>query len=267
MNSLEDSIVHSLDGNDNKDIFPYLPYILQDLWEMGASVNNIHTLIERYQKYFTGKLKILDLGCGKGVVSIKSAKKFGANCTGVDGMNEFIIEAKEKAKEHKVSELCSFELGDIRNSIVNYKNFDFVILGAVGPIFGSYSSTLSAVSKSLQPNGLLILDDGYLNDESSIPNPNVLKRHMLMEQATSTGLVLLDEIISGTDEIKGIDEDMYKKIKDRCNELMTKYPEKEKLFKGYLMRQEEENHVLENEIIGSTMIFGNKDHWLNFKIS
>lgn len=267
MNSLEESIVHSLDGNDNKDIFPYLPYILQDLWEMGASVKSILLLIEKYKKHFTGQLKILDLGCGKGVVSIRAAEKFGALCSGIDGMNEFILVAKEKAKEHNVSELCNFEMGDIRESVVNYKNFDVAVLGAVGPVFGSYSSTFNAIRKCLQPNGLIVLDDGYLSEESGQTNPNALKRGSLMGQANAAGLVLLDEIISGTDEIKGIDEEMYKKIMKRCNELITIHPEKEKLFRGYLVRQEEENHILENQIIGSTMIFGNKDHWVSYGIS
>jgi ubiquinone/menaquinone biosynthesis C-methylase UbiE len=261
MNSLEDSIVHSLDGNDNKAIFPYLPYILQDLWEMGASVKSILSLIEKYLKHFPGQIKILDLGCGKGAVSIKAAERFGAHCIGIDGMNDFIIEAREKSKEHEVVELCNFELGDIRESVVNYSNFDVVILGAVGPVFGNYYSTFNAISKCCQPKGLIILDDGYLSDETKISNPNAVNRKILMEQADSAGLTLIDEIIVGSVEVRERDEEMYEKIAKRCGELIIKYPEQVRLIEGYLNRQEEENHVLENQIIGSTMIFGNKKYW------
>jgi ubiquinone/menaquinone biosynthesis C-methylase UbiE len=261
MNTLEESIIHSLDGNDNKEIYPYLSYILQDFWEMGASVKSILSLIEKHIKHFPGQIKILDLGCGKGVVSIKAAEKFGALCIGIDGMNDFIIEAKEKAKEHKVAELCNFELGDIRESVANYRNFDVVILGAVGPVFGNYYSTFNAISKCCQPKGLIILDDGYLSDETKISNPNAVSRKILMEQADSAGLTLIDEIIVDSVEVRKRDEEMYDKIAKRCGELIIKYPEKIKLFEGYLNRQEEENDLLENHIIGSTMIFGDKKYW------
>ena len=34
MRSLEESVVTAMDGT-NKKLFPFLPYIFQDIWEMG----------------------------------------------------------------------------------------------------------------------------------------------------------------------------------------------------------------------------------------
>lgn len=72
MQSLEESVVKAMDGSDN-ELFAYLPYILQDIWEFGADPDAIVQLIEKHCTDYH-KLKILDLGCGKGAVSVKTAK-------------------------------------------------------------------------------------------------------------------------------------------------------------------------------------------------
>ena len=94
MKSVEESVVAAMDGTD-KELFPYLPYILQDLWEIGADPEIITRLIERHS-INPGSLKILDLGCGKGVISIKAAKRFGCTCYGIDAIPEFIADAWKK---------------------------------------------------------------------------------------------------------------------------------------------------------------------------
>lgn len=35
MKTIEESVVTAMDGPD-KELFPFIPYILQDLWEIGA---------------------------------------------------------------------------------------------------------------------------------------------------------------------------------------------------------------------------------------
>jgi len=44
MRSLEESVVTAMDGT-NKKLFPFLPYIFQDIWEIGADSNVIISLI------------------------------------------------------------------------------------------------------------------------------------------------------------------------------------------------------------------------------
>jgi 2-polyprenyl-3-methyl-5-hydroxy-6-metoxy-1,4-benzoquinol methylase len=67
--NLEKSIVESLDGPIT-EIFPYLPYILQDIWEIGADPDTMLQIIDRNIE--KRPLKILDLGCGKGAISMSS---------------------------------------------------------------------------------------------------------------------------------------------------------------------------------------------------
>jgi 2-polyprenyl-3-methyl-5-hydroxy-6-metoxy-1,4-benzoquinol methylase len=157
-NSVETSVVLALDGTDS-GLFPYLPYILQDLWELGASPEVVLDLVRRHS-INQSNLKVLDLGCGKGAVLINLAKEINCQCHGIDAVKEFIDEAKNKAKEFNVEEYCSFERDDIRVRIRDLRGYDIVILGAIGPVLGDYYSTLTKVSKCIEEAGLIIIDDG-----------------------------------------------------------------------------------------------------------
>lgn len=102
----------AMDGSD-KELFPFLPYILQDLWEIGADPAAIIRLIGNHFEKCAG-LKVLDLGCGKGAVSIRVSQKLGCTCYGIDAIPEFVAFARQKAGEFNVDHLCTFETADIR---------------------------------------------------------------------------------------------------------------------------------------------------------
>lgn len=70
MKNLNESVVESLDGF-RTELLPYLPYLLQDLWEIEADPDTMLSLIKQYIRQ--DRLNILDLGCGKGAVTIKIA--------------------------------------------------------------------------------------------------------------------------------------------------------------------------------------------------
>ncbi|HEY7751782.1 MAG TPA: hypothetical protein VH917_05770, partial [Ignavibacteriaceae bacterium] len=72
--TVEESVVGAMDGTDSS-IFPHLPYIFQDVWELGASPETVIDLIKKYFNNYH-HLRLLDLGCGKGAVSVKTAKAF-----------------------------------------------------------------------------------------------------------------------------------------------------------------------------------------------
>jgi ubiquinone/menaquinone biosynthesis C-methylase UbiE len=252
MKSMEESVVTAMDGAD-KELFPYLPYILNDLWEIGADPEIIISLIDRnFINY--GRLKILDLGCGKGAVSIKAAKKFGCTCYGIDAIPEFISDAREKAIEYNVEHLCRFEVGDIRLKVKNLPSFDIIILGAIGPVFGNYYATLKTLSGCLNETGVFIIDDSYIGNNSNYKHPVIQKQETIIKQIHSAGMQLVEEEIINQDEIKDSDDYIFGCLKKRCFELIDKYPQKKNLFLSYIKKQEEENDVLENKVICSTMV-------------
>ena len=256
MKSIEESVVIAMDGSD-KELFPFLPYILQDIWEIGADPDAIIKLIKKYCNNIT-ELKVLDLGCGKGAVSVKVSQKLGCTCYGIDAIPEFVEFAQQKATEHKVNHLCNFELGDIREKVKELSGFDVVILGAIGPVFGNYFSTLSTLTKCINENGIFIIDDAYINDNSDFSHPLMFKKSDILQQIEKTGMELVENDIMDRDDIVDSDDFIFDNLKKRCQELIEKYPNKQKLFLDYIRKQEIENDVLENKVIGTTLVIKKK---------
>lgn len=249
MKSLEESVVTAMDGTST-EIFPFLPYILQDFWEIGASPLNIIALIKKHMSGFSN-LKVLDLGCGKGAVSVKIAEKFKCRCHGIDAIKEFIEEATQKAEEYNVASICKFEIADIRERIKELPGYDVIILGAIGPVFGNYYDTMITLLPHLNINGIVIIDDAYIDDSSTFDHPLILKRTVLINQLQEAGMTLVDE--TEVNEPEEYDKE-YDYVQQRCRELMQKYPEKIQLFEDYIKKQREEYDILENKVICPTMV-------------
>ncbi len=256
MKTIEECVVTAMDGSD-KELFPFFPFILQDPWEIGADPDAIIKLIRKHSSNHSN-LKILDLGCGKGAVSVKVSKEFGCTCYGIDAIPEFIDFARQKAKEYNVDHLCNFEVGDIREKINGLAGYDIIILGAIGPVFGDYYTTLTTLSKCLSKNGFFIIDDGYIDDNSCFNHPLIFKKNILLQQIDMSGMVLAENDIIKSEDIKKSDDYIFENLKKRCYELIERHPDKKNLFLDYIKKQEYENDVLENKIIGTTLIIKKK---------
>lgn len=256
MKTTEECVVMAMDGSD-KELFPFLSYILQDIWEIGADPDAMIRLIKKHRRD-TASLKILDLGCGKGAVSVRVSQAFGCRCHGIDAIPEFIAVARQKALEHKVDHLCAFETGDIREKVKDLPHHDVVILGAIGPVFGDYFSTLSTLAHCIHDHGLFIIDDGYIEDDSDFSHPLMHKRSELLRQIEKAGMRLLEDDIMDKEAIKDSDDQIFAHLKKRCHELIAQFPDKQALFLDYIKNQEIENDVLENKVITTTLVIGKK---------
>jgi len=252
MKTVEECVVMAMDGTE-AELFPYLPYILQDLWEIGADPETVIHLIEKHANRYT-ELKVLDLGCGKGAVSVKLAAALGCQCHGIDAIPEFIGHARQKALEYGVQHLCTFETGDIRAKIHEWSGYDIIILGAIGPVFGNYFTTLTKLSPCINERGFIIIDDGYVEDNSNFIHPLIMKQSVIFDQVKSAGMQLIDEIIISKNEIIESDDLIFNLLEKRCLELIRRHPQKSELFKRYIKNQEIENEVLANRVICSTMV-------------
>lgn len=51
MKTLEETIAQAMDCQD-KSILPFLPYILQDFWEIGSSANSILKIVKAHTNYY-----------------------------------------------------------------------------------------------------------------------------------------------------------------------------------------------------------------------
>jgi SAM-dependent methyltransferase len=256
MKSLDESIIESLDGSDI-GIKDFIPYILQDLWEFGSDPE---TMVELIRDHVDIPIpNIMDLGCGKGAVSIRIAQEINCAITGIDAVPEFIQEAKEYAMRYKVNHRCNFEVGDIRDKIKELTGFDIVILGAIGPILGDLKTTLRILKGSLIAQGFVLLDDGYIEDSSAVDYNKCLRKNEFYKQIKDAGFRIIHEEIFSKEMIEESDDKIFNSIKKRVNELSKKHPDKSEMFNKYLENQDYENKMLETSIITGTWLLKNYD--------
>jgi len=256
MKTIEESVVMAMDGTDPA-LYPFLPYILQDTWEIGASPDVVVHLLQGHCRN-KGAFRLLDLGCGKGIVSVRAAAELGCSCLGLDAVEAFIAEAKSKAAEYGVDALCRFEVGDVRNRIKELSGFDAIVLGAIGPVFGDYRETLAVLSPCLKPDGIFVIDEGYFEDDSPYTHPIIRKKSEIMREIEDAGMEVVDEVVINAEDIEDADSRVFERLKDRCLELAEAHPEKKDLFLNYIRRQVEENAVLETEAVCSTLVIRRK---------
>ena len=251
--SIEESIITALDGADTS-LLKYIPYILQDFWELGASAEEIIKIIKKYKRDYPD-LNVLDLGSGKGAVSVKIAAELKCKCLGIDAMEDFVQFSGNKAKEFSVDDICVFEKNDIRTRIQTLGKYDVIILGAIGAVFGDHYTTLSLLKPHLNIDGIIIIDDAYVEDDAPKEHPGILKKCELLRQINNAGMELIKEIT--IDDIPGINDEyeiQFRNLEKRCMELIEKHTDDKELLQGYIEKEKEEYRLLQNEIIPTVLV-------------
>ncbi len=253
-NDVEEKLAKSLTA-ESTNLLPFLPYLLQDLWELGSNPSDI---IKLMQKHFTdlGKRKILDLACGKGAVAIRIAETLKAKVKGVDIIPEFIEFAKIKVIELGLNAYSQFIVGDINEVVLEEKDYDCVILGAVGDVLGTPKETLMKMKKTIKPYGYMIIDDVYLDCEDTIQINNKKHEYLTYNQwhglFEETGISVVDWLINHADHEQN--DSNTQAIIVRAMELTKLYPQHKELFEGYIESQKSECEDLENNLIGVTWL-------------
>ncbi len=243
------SVANSLEAE--KRLLPYMSYLLQDLWALGSSVDQILDLFNTLP-ISSDTVKVLDLGCGKGAVSVQIASNFGFDVTGVDAMPEFLKDANKKSSEYQVSGLCTYIEQDILTYVIDKHNFDIVILASLGGIFGSNKKTIKNLRTQVRPGGYMIIDDGYLKKKEFLSRKgysHYRNYEKTVEELTMFKDRLLTEIPTTEVNIE-INDEYLKVIENRSIELIDQYPELEKDLNNYLDLQREECDILNSELTG-----------------
>ena len=238
---------------ETTELVPFLPYLLQDLWELGSNPRDMIRLIKTHMP-LSEATKILDIACGKGAVSIKIAESLGVKVCGFDLLPDFIGYAKQKAKELNVDALCHFVSADANGIVNTEKDYDCVIFGAAGNVLGSPRETLKKLSRTVKPKGFILIDESYLpdgssNEEVKYKNYEYLTHEQWMRLFEDSGLKLVEE----AQNVEGYDCDSENKtIAARAGELIAKHPEKRAIFEGYVQSQLNECIDLENNVLSVT---------------
>jgi ubiquinone/menaquinone biosynthesis C-methylase UbiE len=239
---------------DTTDLIPFLPYLLQDLWELGMNPHDIIRLIKKHTAVSAGS-SVLELACGKGAAAVNIAKELGSEIRGYDLIPEFIEYAKQKAAELNVEALCSFAVGDVNEAVTVEKNHDCVIFGAAGDILGSPRETMQKLSGTIKCGGFIITDATYLPDDVSGDalewSYEYLYRGDWLRIFEENNLRLAEE--TAGEEAHDFEAEMNAIIK-RVNQLIAKHPDKRGMFERYIKSQQSEVDDLENTLISGVWI-------------
>lgn len=221
---------------ETTEIIPFIPYLLRDFWSLGVNPVMIQILLKRNVD-INSELKILDLACGKGAVSVMLAKMFGLHVTGIDLMAEFIDVARVKADENKVQSLCSFIVGDVDEYVTIERDFHCAIYSAVGPVMGNVEETLRKLSNVVVKGGGVILDNyDYLDDDYFY----VLLKRVGFELVDVMSEAQVDDSTCCSYELIDNSSLGMKAITQRAKELSFMHPELSSLFNQYVLSQQEE---------------------------
>ncbi|MEN8194738.1 MAG: class I SAM-dependent methyltransferase, partial [Bacteroidota bacterium] len=230
-------------------------YLLQDLWALGSSVDQIIDAVDTFNLH-TPSVKILDLGCGKGALSVRLASKYRLKVVGIDAIPEFLDYAIEKAVEYNVSHLCEFIEDDILEFTSVEHDFDIVILASLGGIFGSLKDTIERLRSQVNQNGYVIIDDGFLKNKDILNRKgysHYCNYKNSIKELMSFNDILIEEI--NTNEVsKEINHEYLEVIEKRSKELIDKHPELEKDLNEYIQLQKEECEIIETEIEGTIWV-------------
>ena len=240
---IEEKLARSLSG-ETTELLPFLPYLLQDFWELGSDTDVMTKLISKYVS-ISDKTRILDLACGKGAISVKVAQKLRVKVKGIDLVPEFIEYAARKAQEFDVDDLCEFTINDINEAVRTEKDYDCVVFGSVGPdVLGDPAEALNKLKATIKPGGYILIEEGYIPNEGRRENIRYNRDAYFTAQQwmalfKEMGLELI-ETDSGHSEGNLDSDSGMAAITARANELIEKHPDKKAIFEGYIRNQRNE---------------------------
>ncbi|MFO7892045.1 MAG: class I SAM-dependent methyltransferase [bacterium] len=250
---IEQSISDSLEAD--KKLLGYMPFLLQDMWALGCSVEDIVAAVGSLH-LAPESIKILDLGCGKGAVCVRVASEYQLKAVGVDAMSAFLQDAVHKAEEYHVSHLCQFVEQDIRKYVSAEHNFDVVVLASLGGILGSVKNTVSKLRTQIRSDGYMIIDDGYLRGKSTLDRKgyeHYRNHEETVRELTRSGDHLVREI-NTTDISRKINDKYLNLIKKRGVELVDKHPDLKENIRSFIQYQSEDCYLINNQIEGALWV-------------
>ena len=248
MDQHELDIARSLEADPA--LLPFLPFILQDLDELGGFT---HCLLSLIRSALLGRTaSVLDLGCGKGVAACELAKEFGWSVTGVDLFEPFLSNARQRAKRMKVDHLCHFECADARTFLKQTEPVDVIVMFSVDRFFGTIRDTIGEVRKALKPGGILAIEEMYLAPGVTEPvkvYSECMDKDTTLRELAAHGDHIVNAIEYEPAEVAKWNKWALERIAERSHELLKDHPELQAALSLYNDTQREACDVLNNKII------------------
>lgn len=228
------SVARSLDADQR--LLGVIPELFADMDALGSDPNAV---VEALRGDVGAGSRVVDLGCGKGAVSIAVARRLGARVLGVDGMEAFVEEARARASEAGVAALCEFRCGDAREVSAAEGPFDAALLIGVYDALGGIAETVGALRGLVREGGVMVIDDAFLVDARGAAEwaryRGLAETRRLME---SHGDSIVAEQIVEEEEQGDSDARLTALIRTRAEGVAARRPELAELLREYVEIQE-----------------------------
>ena len=237
------------------ELLSLMPELLADLEALGGSPE---TLVGLLQSHLTPQpaWRVLDLGCGKGALSLAVCKSFGCQVVGVDAFAPFIEAARRKARKLGIEDRCTFVVGDLRRQLQPAVPYDLMVYAGLGDLLGSPNQTIGLIRTAVKPGGVIYLDDVLLKPGAA-RSPGyqyALDRSAMHRALTAHGDRIIAEEIQSAESLRAVNERNTAMIKLRAQSLILRLPEKAALIEAYVRRQERECANLESDLVGASWL-------------
>ncbi len=240
---LNEQIARSLDATP--ELLPFLPELLADVWALGASVEIIVDLLHQMGLDDPGR-RVFDVGCGKGAVAVSLAKEIGCRVYGIDGFEPFIAEARTRATDAGVAELCTFECGDMREAVAHARDYDAVIYAAHSPLLAG-RPCVEVLRQCVRHGGYILIDDGFLADGVQSKPPgyeDFLPYDRTVAALTAYGDRVVREVTQSPATWHADDDRITDVIRRRAEALAVRHPQAASPLNEYVRAQERECETL-----------------------
>lgn len=178
--SIRAAVAASLDAP--AEALPLIPELFASLTALGSQPRRVVVWL-RAAGVGPGQ-RVLDLGCGKGAVSITLARALGCRLLGVDAFGPFVEAARERAQVCGVGGRCEFLCKPIEPWRRCGPLFDVVMMLGVWPLVRA-----AAMARRLtRPGGAYLIDDcvrvqRWTDDEAVRGVPTARQARAALEDA------------------------------------------------------------------------------------
>ena len=160
-------------SNKKNKEYNFFNKLSEEWWDENGKFGILHKIrplrieyiLQQINNKKVKKLKILDIGCGGGLVS-ESLSKLGAVVTGIDFVENNIKVAKQHSADLGLK--IDYKVADIEK-IKLKKNFDVIVAFEVLEHLNDWEKFLNKIKNNLNKNGILII---------STINRNILSKYI-----------------------------------------------------------------------------------------
>jgi len=122
------------------------------------------------------KAKVLDMGCGTGLLSLKFLQKADCSITGIDNSREMLVIFKDKIIRLGLENKVHARLMDIEKVRFKKSSFDFAASSVVLHHLKNKLAPLKKIYRFLKPGGVFMIGEIDMDTEGSHTDINRLKR-------------------------------------------------------------------------------------------